>query len=308
MLKSFVSGRHSEATRILRDSIRHLQVLPPPGPDDAALPRISIVTPSFNQAHFLERTLISILNQGYPYLELIVIDGGSNDGSVDIIRKYEQFLSYWISEPDRGQSDALNKGFRRATGSYVGWQNSDDLYYPGALLKLAAAAARTQAPIVSGNLYIADQHNTIYREIRYTPMTRSSLRVIKASIPNQSALFRRDLLDRYGLVDENKRYCMDLELWSRLLRAGSNVVVPDAYGIFTQHEESKTATLDVIHRAERRQIIDVIDEDEGRLRGADLAILAGKLIAHARQGDTRYIAEKLLTKLARVDDWKRELK
>ncbi len=101
---------------------------------------------------------------------------------------------------------------------------------------------------------------------------------------------------------------MDLELWSRLLRASSNIVVTDAYGIFTMHEESKTATLDVIHRAERKQIIEVLDEEEGRLRGADLAILAGKLIAHARQGDARYIAEKFLTKLARVDDWKRELK
>lgn len=304
MLKSFVSGRHDTATRELRASVRRLESPPVAAPADDTLPTISVITPSFNQASFLERTLLSVLNQGYPRLELIVIDGGSTDGSINVIRKYQAHLAYWVSEPDRGQSDALNKGLRRATGEYVGWQNSDDLYFPGSLYKLARAAGRTRAPIVSGNLYIADEHNRIYREIRYTPMTRDSLRVIKASIPNQSALIRRDLFEQFGLVDEGKQYCMDLELWSRLLRAGSNVVVPDAFGVFTQHAENKTSTLDAIHRAERAQIIDEIRAEQGRMRLPGMAILAAKLFAHARQGDARYLAEKLLTKLARADDWK----
>ena len=104
-------------------------------------PRISVITPSFNQAEFLERTMRSVLDQGYPNLEYIVIDGGSTDGSSDVIQKYADRLAYWTSEPDRGQVDAINKGLRRATGEWLCWQNSDDIFFPGAFDDLANAAA-----------------------------------------------------------------------------------------------------------------------------------------------------------------------
>src|SRR4051794_28341061 len=104
-------------------------------------PRISIVTPSYNQGGYLEETIRSILLQGYPNLEYLVIDGGSSDESVDVIKKYERHLTYWESAKDRGQSDALNRGFKRATGEWVGWVNSDDLYLPNALATLMATAA-----------------------------------------------------------------------------------------------------------------------------------------------------------------------
>ena len=128
-------------------------------------PKISIVTPSFNQAPFLERTIRSVLDQGYDNLEYIIIDGGSNDGSVDIIRKYSGRLAYWVSEPDGGQSDAINKGLRRASGDWLAWQNSDDVYYPGAFASLGeASGAHPGASLITGDMAMIDLDEAIYKD------------------------------------------------------------------------------------------------------------------------------------------------
>ena len=121
-------------------------------PDGRAWPKISVVTPSYNQGKFIEETIRSILLQSYPNLEYIIIDGGSTDDSVQIIRKYEQWLTYWVSEPDRGQAHAINKGFARCTGELMGWINSDDSLFPNALHYLAVAHQKQPQAILLGNV------------------------------------------------------------------------------------------------------------------------------------------------------------
>src|SRR5437016_7897009 len=123
-------------------------------------PKISVVTPSYNQGSYLEKTILSVLNQEYPNIEYIVIDGGSTDNSLDIIKKYEKHLKYWVSEPDRGQSNAINKGFSHATGDLLTWLSSDDYYMPGALWALATMAmAHREASVFVGAGRIIDERS-----------------------------------------------------------------------------------------------------------------------------------------------------
>ncbi len=122
---------------------------------DLTFPKLSIITPSFNQGKYLERTIRSVLNQQYPNLEYIIIDGGSTDESVSVIKKYERYLTYWVSEPDQGQVDALNKGFSQATGDWVSFQNSDDVYFPGTFHRFGEVALKEQERrfVIRGSVY-----------------------------------------------------------------------------------------------------------------------------------------------------------
>lgn len=214
-----------------------------PAPSVRHSPRITVVTPSFNQAQFLEHTIRSVLLQGYPNLEYIVIDGGSTDGSVDIIRKYERYVSYWVSEPDRGQSHAINKGFARATGDIMCWLNSDDFYSPGTLWTVAATlAAGTGAYALVGDCLqvFVDGRPPYHGKGRFDGLPRL-LQFWKGYQMHQPSIFwRREVFEKIGYLDENQHFIMDFDYWVRIARHFTFINVDQVLSFATYHADAKT--------------------------------------------------------------------
>ncbi|MCC5944664.1 MAG: glycosyltransferase [Bernardetiaceae bacterium] len=207
----------------------------------AIYPKISVVVPSYNQADFIEETLQSILNQRYPHLELIVIDGGSKDGSVEIIQKYEKYITYWVSEADRGQSHAINKGFERATGELLTWLCSDDLYTENALFKVVAHFNENpQADLVHGKTQILTQGkrgNITAGFHRNWELDYFS----HMAFPQPSSFFRRQIIDQIGLTNEALHYTMDYDLMLRMQLADFTFLpVDDLLSCYRHHPDSKS--------------------------------------------------------------------
>jgi len=205
-------------------------------------PRISIVTPSYNQGKFLEKTILSVLEQGYPNLEYIIIDGCSTDDSVETIKKYGQRLTYWVSEPDRGQSHAINKGFERATGEIFGWLNSDDWYHPGALKAVAEAfVANSEAgAVVGAGDYVAEDGTIItstYRE-------KIDLEALYSWYDNYfwqpSCFFTSTAWQQSEGLDESLQLCMDYDLWIKIAKKFRFVTTPQNLSATLLHTDSKT--------------------------------------------------------------------
>ncbi len=204
-------------------------------------PTISVIIPSFNQGRFIEETIRSILLQGYPRIEIIIIDGGSKDETVDIIKKYERWISYWVSEPDKGQSDALNKGISRATGEYIGWQNSDDIYLPNAFSTLIMPLIdSSKYQLAFGNLVIIDEHGNFIREQRFTKFSTICLMFEGWNISNQSAIWRKSLQDRIGLFNNKYNYEMDLDFFLRAAMFGDFKFIHKQIGCLRVHPQAKT--------------------------------------------------------------------
>ena len=220
-------------------------------------PRISIITPSYNQGQFLEKTILSVLSQDYPNLEYIIIDGGSVDSSVDIIKKYENQLSYWVSEKDKGQTHAINKGLRRATGELVNWLNSDDLLEPNALNIFSRAVLEHP----DSDAYFGDYRainasgDTIYAR-KSAPYSRNALFWGRQLSSQPSVFFKRSLLDRVGYLDETKHFCMDTEFWIRCTESGAKfTLIPESLGVTRVHCDTKTANLQNVLRNEHKIIV-----------------------------------------------------
>lgn len=209
------------------------------------LPLVSIITPSFNQARFIEATIRSVLSQDYPRLEYIILDGGSTDGTVGIIEKYSGQIAWWISEQDKGQTDAINKGFGRARGQILAWLNSDDTYEPGAV----SAAVKylldhPEVGMVYGDCNFINENGDVIGKFGSAQTNYRLLRQGYVHIPQQTMFFRADLWRQVGPLDPSFYFAMDYDLWTRLATRTELKYVPQTWANFRLHTTGKTIAAD----------------------------------------------------------------
>ncbi len=220
-------------------------------------PCVSIVTPSYNQGRFIEETIRSVLLQGYPDVEYLIIDGGSTDESISIIHKYADWLSYWASEPDMGQSDAINKGFRRARGEIVAWLNSDDTYVPGAIrAAVDFLVLHPNVAMVYGDYNLIDEHSKLLFSLKSRDFDLAKELSFPNLIPQPTVFFRRTVLEKVGYLNTSLHFAFDYDFW---IRAGLQFRIHRIPGIvanFRTHTESKSVSQMIKFWPETFEILD----------------------------------------------------
>lgn len=223
---------------------------------DSSWPKISIVTPSFNQAEFLERTILSVLNQNYPNLEYIIIDGGSTDGSVEIIKKYERYLTFWVSEKDEGQADAINKGFKKSNGEILGWINSDDTYERNALYAIAMCFLHNpDVSFVYGDAKIIDSDDNVIYEHKSVPANTRSLIYDGCNLNQASAFWKRDAFFDCGMLNKNLVCAMEYELFYKIFSTKKVKHIRRVIANLRIHPLTKSIQLLNVLAKERTEII-----------------------------------------------------
>ena len=209
------------------------------------LPLVSIVTPSYNQVRYLESTICSVLEQGYPNIEYLIVDGGSTDGSVDIIRRYSDQLAWWASEKDRGQTDAINKGFARAKGDFLAWLNSDDTYQPHAVAEAVEfLSGRPEVGLVYGDTNFIDENGRVIGRFPAAQTDYKRLRHGYVHIPQQASFWRANLWHKVGPLDPSFFFAMDYDLWVRLAAQAPVQYTPRLWANFRLHTQGKTVAAD----------------------------------------------------------------
>jgi GT2 family glycosyltransferase len=259
--------------------------LPPLSPS----PVVSVVTPSYNQAGFLEQTMRSVLEQDYPQLEYVVVDGGSSDGSAEVIRKYADRLAWWVSEKDRGQADAICKGMARSSGEIVAWLNSDDYYLPGAV----SSAVKTfqqhpDAVLVYSDMLAVDGNGQTLNLLKYEQLSLEDLLCFQI-IGQPAVFFRRDAYEQSGGLDISFHYMLDHHLWIRLARLGRLVHAPKAWAAARFHPQAKNRNLAVEFGREAFRILEWV---KGQPDLAETwARLKNRPLAAAHRVDARYLLD-----------------
>ncbi len=192
----------------------------------------------------MEETIRSVLLQNHPKTEFIVIDGGSRDHSVEIIKKYEKWISYWISEKDNGQSHAINKGLSKASGDWIGWQNSDDIYLRDAFSEVTKAARQTKDDVLFGHAEVIDEASRTLHTLYYAPFSFFEMKYSGWNITNQSTFFSQKVIEKHR-INESLHYAMDADLYFRIADSGYKFrLINKVLGAFRTHAAAKTGTLD----------------------------------------------------------------
>lgn len=250
---------------------------------------VSIITPSYNQAPYLEQTILSVLNQDYPRIEYIVVDGASTDGSVEIIRKYESRLADWVSEKDRGQADAINKGFARATGEIIAWLNSDDYYLQGAIRAVVKVfEERPDVVLVYGNMLAVDEAGRTFNTLNYKQLTLEDLLCFQ--IIGQPAVFMRlSALQKTNGLDFSFHFLLDHLLWLQIAKQGRILHVDQIWSAARYHAEAKNRAKAAEFGREAFRILETVAQDK------DLAPILAKVSrrahASAHRVDSRYLLD-----------------
>ena len=227
---------------------------------DLSYPKISIVTASYNQARFLERSILSVLNQNYPNLEYIIIDGGSTDGSIDIIKKYEKYITYWVSEKDDGFAYALKRGFEVATGDIFAWLNSDDIYLKDTFMKISDAFKDNNCDVVYGDELLINEHDDIIGERPQLPYPKILGRAFFIYggfwVYQPAAFWRSGLYEKVDGIDPNFKFAVDNDLFIKFALAKARFrYITNKVVCFRYHDASKTCTISQVGIREGKELI-----------------------------------------------------